>query len=331
MDRSDLVEFDLLRSLVAVVDAASMTEAASRLSLTQPAISKHIGALEKRYGARLLHRDGRGVSPTAIGELLVRRARIILRQLDALEAGQAFCDTSRVVRVALMPTVADLIVVPLVQTLGRKEPDLQLRVSEGFSGHTAEWLREGLADVAICYTTANMTGLTVAATFTDTLHLVVPASLRLPPDGRLRPAELEKLDFVLPGEPHGLRQLADQLGASFGFKLRVTYEIASFGLMRRLVTEGLAATFLPWNAIADDVRAGRVKLATVDGVQTARSMSVVTSPSRPVTPDMQLAMDELCALLDKRLGDAARDRARTISKLSEPLALLDELAGSRHA
>ena len=64
-----------MRSFAAVVDAGGVTRAASRLNLTQSAVSMQIKRLEQSLDTLLLDRSGRGVSPTNEGEQLLEYAR----------------------------------------------------------------------------------------------------------------------------------------------------------------------------------------------------------------------------------------------------------------
>lgn len=71
-----------LRTLVAVADSGSLTHAARDLGFTQPALSRHVTALERETGATLLERHGRGVRLTPAG----RTAYDLAREILALEA-----------------------------------------------------------------------------------------------------------------------------------------------------------------------------------------------------------------------------------------------------
>ena len=67
-----------LRSLVAIVETGSFTKAASKVNLTQPAVSLHIKRLEDQLMRRIFERDGRKVTLTQEGEVLCAFARKIL-------------------------------------------------------------------------------------------------------------------------------------------------------------------------------------------------------------------------------------------------------------
>src|SRR4051812_38948096 len=85
-----------LQTLVAVLEHGSFSSAASALSLTQPAVSRHLALLESQLGTQLVRRTPRGVHPTEAGQLLAAHAEAILargalaeRQLAALSGLRA--------------------------------------------------------------------------------------------------------------------------------------------------------------------------------------------------------------------------------------------------
>src|SRR6201995_2081348 len=73
-----MLEIDLLRSFVSVVDAGGFTRAGDRVHRTQSTVSQQIKRLEDGLGYPLLHRNGKQATPTEQGERLVSYARRIL-------------------------------------------------------------------------------------------------------------------------------------------------------------------------------------------------------------------------------------------------------------
>src|SRR4051794_28092834 len=73
-----------LRTLVAVVDAGTFTDAAGVLGVSQAAVSRSVAALEAALGARLLQRTTRHVAPTATGARIVAQARRVLDEVGHL-------------------------------------------------------------------------------------------------------------------------------------------------------------------------------------------------------------------------------------------------------
>ena len=71
-----------LRSLVAVAEAGAITEAARRLGLTQPALTRRLQQLESEFGTTLLQRGRNGATLTEAGSLLVSEARQLIERYE---------------------------------------------------------------------------------------------------------------------------------------------------------------------------------------------------------------------------------------------------------
>ncbi|HLF23723.1 MAG TPA: LysR family transcriptional regulator, partial [Burkholderiales bacterium] len=76
------MDFAALQAFLAVAETGSFSRAGERIYLTQPAISKRIAALERRFDAQLFDRIGRRVQLTEAGRALLERSRSILNELD---------------------------------------------------------------------------------------------------------------------------------------------------------------------------------------------------------------------------------------------------------
>ena len=75
------MDWDKLRIFYNVADSGNFTRAASRLNLSQSAISRQIAGLEIRMGVPLFHRHARGLILTEQGELLFRTIREVFSEL----------------------------------------------------------------------------------------------------------------------------------------------------------------------------------------------------------------------------------------------------------
>src|ERR1700735_3304818 len=73
-----MLDLELLRSFVSVVDAGGFTRAGERIHRTQSTVSQQIKRLEENVGQPLLNRSGKDVTPTEAGERLLSYARRLL-------------------------------------------------------------------------------------------------------------------------------------------------------------------------------------------------------------------------------------------------------------
>ena len=77
--------YELLRRLAAVVDLGSVTAAAARLNLTQPAVTKSLQQLEAHYGTQLVFRTKRGMTPTEAGKTVYQLAKLMQKSVRDVE------------------------------------------------------------------------------------------------------------------------------------------------------------------------------------------------------------------------------------------------------
>jgi DNA-binding transcriptional LysR family regulator len=110
--------------LIAVIDAGSMSKAAVRFNMTQPAVTKVIADLEQALGVRLVDRSRRGVEPTPHGLALAARGTAVF---DELRQGVADLDflsdpTAGEIRLACTEPVAAAIVSPVIDRLTLQYP-----------------------------------------------------------------------------------------------------------------------------------------------------------------------------------------------------------------
>ncbi|NUU17952.1 LysR family transcriptional regulator [Cellulomonas humilata] len=78
------LELRHLRLIVTVAEQGSVTRAAASLGLTQPALTAQLNRIDRTLGAAVFTRDQRGARPTALGELVLGRAKVLLPAMSAL-------------------------------------------------------------------------------------------------------------------------------------------------------------------------------------------------------------------------------------------------------
>ena len=125
------LDLNLLRVFVIVAEEGSVTAAASRLYLTQPAVSAALKRLTAAVGAPLLARAGRGLALTARGRRLFATARPHLEALVQASLSPPVFDpktSDRTVRLGLSDTNEAWVLPPLLRVLQREAPRMRLVV-----------------------------------------------------------------------------------------------------------------------------------------------------------------------------------------------------------
>lgn len=271
-----------LRYFIEIADAGSFSRAANLLSVAQPALSRQIRLLEGRLDAPLFHRNGRGVVLTAAGELLLGHARDILQRTARAEREIAVLQgrPTGTVTLGVPPSVAAMLLTPLVAHASERYPGVRLHIMEGFSGTVLDWLQTGRVDLAIIYDVRRSTSIIAETLLVEDLFLI-----RRPDAGAkraIRGEALARVPLVLPAKPHGLRLLCDSVMADHGLALDVRFEIDSMTIMKELSQEGVAGTVLPFGAVAREVKAGTLAAVRIVEPNMSRTMVLATAAHRPV-------------------------------------------------
>ena len=79
-----MLDIRKIRSFVAVYESCSITRAAEREHIAQPAITVHVQQIESEFNAKLSERSAYGVSPTPAGDTCYRLCIDLLKRLDAM-------------------------------------------------------------------------------------------------------------------------------------------------------------------------------------------------------------------------------------------------------
>ncbi len=291
------IDVDVLRLLRAISEEGSISAAARRLGVSQPAASQQLRRAERSIGTALVERAGRTSRPTEPGRVLARHAVGVDNLLAAAEqevlavAGLA----AGTVRLVAFPSASARLVPRALAVLRRAHPDLAVTLAEVEPPASVDLLRSGRADVVVSFEhvapshppAADVDGLLVLPLAQDEVRVAVPE--RSPWAGRTSVSmrDLHGQEWIA-GCPRCRSHLVD-LAAEAGFVPRIRYETDDYLAVVGLVAEGLGVALLP-------------SLAEVTGAGTG----VLTVPLRPVarrhvvaltTPDLA-RVPSVAALLE---------------------------------
>ncbi len=290
------MEIRQLRYFVGVATAGSLTQAAERLHVAQPALSQQILRLERELGEPLLLRHSRGISLTEAGSRLLAHARFILEQVERaqLDVADAGGRPRGTVRVGMPRSASDLFGIELLVRALRAYPDLNVAVVDRLSEELNDLLADNELDLCLTFARPEQGWVESEPMYTEKLCLAVPPRLR---PGRVRGrtvrfVELSRYPLALPTPRHGLRALVDRAAAEKGVALDVRFELDSVQLLRDAVARNLACTILPFGSLVEQTRSARVRVYAIGDPPISRVLHLVRSRRRPASRAV-LAVREL--------------------------------------
>ncbi|MBM3117469.1 LysR substrate-binding domain-containing protein [Jeongeupia naejangsanensis] len=138
------MEIRLLRAFVVLADCLHYGQAASRLCLTQPALTKQIRVLEDRLGVPLFVRGRHGVALTGFGADFLGEARELLGRADALDLRARHMAKGEAGRLAIGFGLSSLQLAPqCIATFRRHHPDVEISLEDMSSAEQVERLLDG--------------------------------------------------------------------------------------------------------------------------------------------------------------------------------------------
>ncbi|MFY7974560.1 MAG: LysR substrate-binding domain-containing protein [Rubrivivax sp.] len=299
------MDFKQLEYFVRVAEHGSFSRAAGVLRVAQPALSRQVRSLETELRQHLFVRNGRGVTLTDAGRVLLAHGQGLLQQLERARTELEEHRGAPVGRLALglPPSVGRTLTVPLVQAFRLRFPKATLAIVEGLSATLVEWLAQGRIDAAVVYPVAPSAAVELKPLLEEKLLLVTaaparrraagPAAGASPRECRMAESvsltELAARGLVIPSRPHSIRMAVETALAEAGLKPRVALEIESIAALLALVADddSLAAVLAP-NALRDlppgpPLRAQPIRLGKGRATLGTR-LFVATSSQRPAGP-----------------------------------------------
>jgi DNA-binding transcriptional LysR family regulator len=144
-----MLDLDLLRSFVSVIDAGGFTRAGERVHRTQSTVSQQIKRLEEDFGRTLLNRVGKRVVPTEDGERLLAYARRLLSLAEETRDVLARPKGEGVVRLGIPEDFAAYRLTKMLASFSRSHPTLRLDVRCDQSIYLRRDLGRGELDLAL--------------------------------------------------------------------------------------------------------------------------------------------------------------------------------------
>jgi DNA-binding transcriptional LysR family regulator len=267
-----MLDLELLRSFVSVVDAGGFTRAGERVHRTQSTVSQQIKRLEDDIGRPLLNRSGRQVVPTEDGERLLSYARRLLALAEEARDVLARPTNEGAVRLGIPEDFAAYRLTKLLASCSRSRPGLRLDVRADQSVYLRRDLERGELDLALLKRNAGEKG--GIAAWPERVHWVT---------SKAHPVTQKFESVPLIFFPAGClyRTRAIHAIESAGRSWHMAYSSSSLSGIQAAVAAGLGLSILPEMAIQADHRRLTAKdgFAPIDKTEVALVASPDASPA----------------------------------------------------
>ncbi|HEY3331407.1 MAG TPA: LysR family transcriptional regulator [Capsulimonadaceae bacterium] len=292
-----------LESFVEVANLASFTRASEALSLTQPAVTRQIAALEMELRTHLFDRLGRRVELTSGGRALYAYATEILR-LSA-EARTAVTEiaagSTGQLAVGASSTAATYLLPPLLRRFREAHPAVELSVRTGPSRRIADMVIGNEVDLGIVMEDPAESSLTIIklAEYANVAAVYPTHPLATHGRGAVDVASLAGEELIVMQAGTSMRASVDRLLADAAGSANVVMELDNVEAIKKMIEARFGISILPMVAISDEVAAGRLAAVQLTGsAAVTRPIAAIHRKDKYLTKSLK----DLVALLRSELG-----------------------------
>lgn len=276
----------VLKYFIAIAEEGSISKAALRLRVAQPALSQHIRKLERDLGTELLLRTAHGVTPTESGVRFLDHARELSSHLERVwedVRGHVVVPVGPVV-IGMTQSIAGVLALPLFRETRRLFPGISIRFSESSTGHMPGLLRQRQMDLAVLFRSQNDPTIRERPVLEEDLCLVGPPRSSTEGYGTsISFAEAAALPLLLPGGPHSVRELINGYARKRSLKLNVVAEIDAVPQLKEFVAAGMGHTILAPASVDAEVVGGRLSARPIVSPIVRRRMILCRSADVPAS------------------------------------------------
>ncbi|MFC5677011.1 LysR family transcriptional regulator [Aeromicrobium endophyticum] len=246
------LELRHLKVVCALADEGSVTKAAASLGLAQPALTAQLNRIEKSLGGTLFERDHRGVRSTALGDLVLARARVMLPAMSGLkeEAARLASNERRCGGTPSHVSIGSstsVVLGRLIRSLALEHPDVQVTTHATWSSDgLAEMVVDGRVDFAVVGVCADAPppaqhGLSWHVVTSDPVFVLLPEQHRLASCAEVDLSELAHEDWAAIPVDGCFTGCFAAACARAGFTPRTLYEADAASCIDRVASDHAVA------------------------------------------------------------------------------------------
>ena len=285
-----------LRVFLEVARLSSVQETANALSVSQPAISAALAALQGTIGVKLTERDGRKIRLTQAGkvfELYVRRIFALLDEAKQCAGEFAEVSESRI-GIAAVTTAAEHLVPQLLQCFRQERPDVAVELDVGNHVHVWDRLRNWEVDLVIAGRPPQDAPLRTLATRAHEMIVIAPAG------ESFTQMPLRSATWLVREVGSGTRVVAEECFVALGIDPS-RLSIASNGAISACVRAGLGFSLVSRDGVEHELRTGGVQQIATAFTPLDRQWHLVAARDR----DLRQTVEQFVAFAVKHYGFVA--------------------------
>jgi len=277
--------FHQLEIFGAVAEQASITQAARKIKISQPSVSKQLRFLERECGIKLYVKSGRGIKITEEGRMLHNAAKPILKQMEELRSSflTRVSDARDVaLRVGSTPSPGAFFLPGVLKSFVKLHPKIHPTLRTGYPDALKAMVLDGEVDVAVTTIAPSHPEIIEEAIASEGIVAIVSAKHPLATKKRLTESELGKVPFIMTTDG----RIADEI-KKIGLCLNVVMWCESVDLKKAAVEAGLGVGLFYRGSAEAGLRQGYFKTLEIPKLENIKiTCYVIYQRGAHVSPNL---------------------------------------------
>ena len=255
-----------LRDLKYIVELARhqhFARAAEKSFVSQPALSMQIKKLEDELGVKIFERSQKNFLVTKVGEEIVKKAEIILREAEEIKnlSKNSKDPFASQFKLGAFPTLASYFFPKVVGKIHKKFPQLKLFLVEEKTEILIEKLKSGEIDAAMLASPILFDEFESKKIFTEDFFLAVPKNHRLAKNKKIQIKDLKNETLMLLEDGHCMRRQALEFCSKMHVFESQEFRASSLETLRQMVEIGGGITLMPEIAMRKSDKISYIKIS----------------------------------------------------------------------
>lgn len=287
------MSYKLLQIFVTVYRENSISAAAKKLNITQPAVSSAIRELEHRYSVQLFIRTGRGVQKTEDACHLYEYAAHITSLYQEMD--QDFTDQGFRFRLRLGSSISigTCLLPGYIKGYMEQRHAVMPYMKIDSSDIIEKMVLENSLDLALIEGNIHSDKLLSEPLFKDRLILVCSNAHPLASIGTARPEDIRNENFLLREKNSGTRDLAESALLLHGISISPVMESTSTTAIINAVSANLGISILPQRMLTEHLKKKKLAAVRIEGIEFLREYHIIYHQNKYLNPEIMRFLDFL--------------------------------------
>lgn len=251
----------------------SITKAAEKLNMTQPAVSLAVSELENYYGIKLFDRISRRLYLSEAGKMFLEYANTITLTFDDMEKRVRSWEKTGVVRVGASISIGAMLMPEYVKKFAAENPDTKVTVKINRSEELEALLFENKLDFALIEGIVHDQNLVYEDFMEDRLALVAAKGF---PTDTIKKEEIYAYDFLLREKGSGTREIFESTLTSVSCPLpEPAWESMSTAALINAAEAGLGVAVVPYRMAVERLKSGSISEIHIENIKFTRKYKLV--------------------------------------------------------